>query len=245
MNPWIVAGVLLEPLLAMVYPARCACCGRVGDGWLCAPCRAQVSAPSGIACERCDLPLRWGGECPDCRALEPCFVRACAAGSYAGPLKRALLALKFEGCWQVGDCLAGFLAQRVRGAFGEVLFDGVVGVPLDAAREALRGFNQANLLAWRTAVRLGVPYHPRLLARTRRGSVQSRSVGVQRLANVESAFSVSVPDGWHGKRILLIDDVMTTGATLNAAAGALAQAGAQVWGLVVARGAVGGGHGRL
>lgn len=238
MNPWIVAGILLEPLVAMVYPARCTCCGRVGDGWLCVSCRDQVSPPSGPACERCDLPLRRGGECPDCRALDPFFVRACAAGSYGGPLKRALLVLKFEGRWQVAECLAELLAARARDAFGDVRFDGVVGVPLDAEREALRGFNQANLLAWRTAVRLGVPYQPRLLVRPRRGPVQSRAAGVQRRANVESAFAVSVPEGWRGKRILLIDDVMTTGATLNAAAGALAQAGARVWGLVVARGAL-------
>ena len=236
MNPWMTAGVLLEPLLSLVFPARCVCCSSVGLGWLCPGCCSGIVRSPGPRCGRCDLPLRDEGDCPDCRSLSSSLVRTVAVGAYAGPLKRALQALKFERRWELCEPLARLLACRVQEGLGEVGFDLIGAIPIDAAREALRGYNQAGLLAWRTAVRLGIPYRPGLLVRTRGGTAQSRSSRARRRPNVEGAFVVPAPQAVRGRRVLLLDDVMTTGATLDAAASVLAEAGAQVWGLVVARG---------
>lgn len=262
MTPWIVLGTLLEPLLGMLYPPRCIECRRLGHGWVCSACVDALAPPSGPRCPRCDLPLGSPAtaaapadaagpsadrpatavappDCPDCRAARPRFECLRAVGSYSGLLKTALTALKFEGCWPLADPLARLLASTARGALPVAAMDAVASIPTDPARAALRGYDQAHLLAWRVAVRLGLPLARGLLVRVEAAArPQSHSGQGQRRANVEHAFAVPRPAAVRGKRILLVDDVCTTGATLNAAAGALSDSGARAWGLVVARGAL-------
>ncbi len=162
-------------------------------------------------------------------------------------LKQAVLSLKYRDGWRLADALAELLASRLRdGAHGRMQpgdavagdvpwWKGalVVGVPIDRERESLRAYSQSMLLSSRLAVRLGLRHRPAILRRCADGVVQSKADCATRHEQVRGIFEA------HGKldgvRVLLVDDVMTTAATIDAAASALCQRGARVCAAVVAR----------
>jgi len=151
-------------------------------------------------------------------------------GPYAGPLGRAVRALKYRGATRLAAWLGERLAGEVAGAGWRPTV--VCAVPLHPSRRRRRGFDQALLLARRAAAALQVPCRP-LLARTRATRSQARLPREERLRNVRGAFR---SDPAPGARVLLVDDVLTTGATASACRAALLAAGAtQVRIAVVAR----------
>lgn len=230
----------LEPVLSCLFDTRCVVCARRQPHALCKSCRAQLSPPAGPRCSRCDHPLRQAGaDCPDCRRLgAPAFEAAVAAAQYGGVARRAVLALKYADGWRVADALAAVMADRIRDA--KIGVDGLVPVPTDEGRRQARGYSPPALLAARLAVRLGVPSRPRLLRRRVQGVVQSTADVARRHVQVMGIFEAA--PGLEGQRLLLVDDVMTTAATLQAAAVALRGSGARVWAVVAARQTLHGGR---
>lgn len=234
-----VSGIA-SSLLDLLFPPRCAGCGRSGAA-LCATCLASVRPPAPPLCARCGrpLPASTPSVCVDCAAghgprhLDA--ARSCAA--YEGAVRNAVLALKFRGQRRVARPLGELLASDARRAGWRP--DVVVPVPLHRDRRRARGYNQAELLARACARRLGVPCATALMVRARATRPQVGLAAVDRRANVAGAFGLARPwdvAGLADKRILLVDDVLTTGSTLDAAAEALrAVAPAAVWGLAVAQ----------
>jgi ComF family protein len=209
-----------------------------------------MPALSGIrsgGCARCGDALDGISEaalCRTCRVAPPPFVRAVAYGIYQGRMKDAIHAFKYgrlhPAARRLGRMLAGAMAQLAGEAPAEML---VVPVPLHRTKHAERGFNQARALA-KEALRLLEKSHPgwRLtlassaLMRLRATESQAGLTPRQRRLNLRGAFSVTEPAAVDGKNILLIDDIMTTGATARAAAQALMQArAASVWVATLAR----------
>ncbi len=150
-----------------------------------------------------------------------------------GPVGQAVYALKYHNLRALAPALGGLMASCVQaeGLGGDAL----VPVPLHPRRLRERGYNQAELLAKRMGRLLGAPVAPRGLARVRYTPAQARTENREaRQANVAAAFRAR--DSFDGQRVLLVDDVCTTGATLEACAAALREAGAQeVWGVTLAR----------
>lgn len=183
----------------------------------CAACDGQVVAP--------------GPLCPECTStllpVRSDDARATAAFVYVGAVARALGRLKSERradlARPLGDLLWASLEPRA-GEFGKVA---VVPVPLHPARLAERGFNQSGLLARRVARRLGAPLWPSALTRVRDTPRQATLTREARMANVENAFVAREPEHVAGRSVLLVDDVWTTGATLEACARVLLEAGAR------------------
>ncbi len=240
-------------LLDLAYPGRCGGCDRVATGGLCAECRARLARVGRLGCLLCGEPARPGGRaasaCPRCQAGRA-FDLARAPYLYEDPLRHALHGLKFSRRAGLAGPLADLLAEAVAEALGgtgggglsDIPFrevDVVCPVPLHPLRERHRGFNQSEALARRVAETLGTPCEPRLLVRIRETRPQFGLHPAEREENVARAFGrLPVDEGLSGKRVLVVDDIVTTGATVAACARALRAAGAErVWALGLARAA--------
>ncbi|HLH23739.1 MAG TPA: ComF family protein [Chloroflexota bacterium] len=219
--------------LAALFPARCLGCGRRGVAF-CAACWASLPRLRPPYCPRCSRPQRAGTRCRDCQRAGPALSAVRAACVYSGPLGLAIRRLKYSRERHLAEPLAGLLQECL--AARPLAVDVLVPVPLDAARAQERGYNQATLLAAPVAAALGVPLAPAGLRRARPTRPQVGLTARERRANVRGAFTCPNSASVVGRRLLVVDDVMTTGATLEACAEALVAAGAAgVWGLVVAR----------
>jgi ComF family protein len=220
-----------DAVLAVVLAPACAACAQVLErpaaGPVCRECWGAVKAVRPPLCATCGDPLAsWRvltieeGVCARCRRLEPAFDSARAAGEYEGALRGIIHAFKYDG----RRSLAGPLAAMMRDAGADLLRDAdcVVPVPLHPWRRLQRGFNQAADLA--QLLRRPVV---RGLWRARATVPQSGLRPAQRRRNVRAAFMLSPLADVRGRRIALVDDVRTTGATLDACARVLKEAGAR------------------
>lgn len=234
---------LLAHLLHLLAPASCLGCQvpleeLVPLLGLCPPCRSRLLPYPRDGCPVCGRPLAPGAPppgyvCGPCRAHPPAFHRLLALWHYQPPLDRVIHGLKFHRLDYLGGHLARCLAEELEAEMGRL--DLVVPVPLHWRRRLARGYNQAEEIARPLATLLGLPLL-RGLRRVRPTPPQTALSRRARLTNPRRAFRAQRGTLLAGKRVLLVDDVVTTAATLNAAAGALRRAGAEeVVALAVAR----------
>ena len=225
-------GRLVGLVLDLLFPPRCVACGRV-DTWLCPECAAGLPRISGTVCVRCGLPLNPGALCTRCQK-DPLRLEAIRSVTlFGGPVRAAIHLLKYRYVHGLAEPLGELLAGYWQAQSTPV--DVIVPVPLHSGRQRRRGYNQAALLAHALGRRAGIRVDEGALRRVRRTASQMRLGAAERRLNVRGAFGC--PDGRVlGQRVLLIDDVCTTGATLEACADALRAAGAEaVWALTLAR----------
>ncbi len=199
------AARLWGALLELMFPARCVACRRPG-AWLCDACVASLPGKGGL------IRVAW----PRLRAAGLAGVYSLAPHVY--PLREAVHALKYDGVRVLAEPLGGLLGAAWQRQ--PVVVDAVVPVPLHVQRVRQRGYNQAELLARAFCGALDLPYRPGILVRHRETRSQVGLSLAERQANVAGAFSC-VTDALGGQRVLLLDDVLTTGATLAACAAAL------------------------
>ncbi|WP_296555287.1 phosphoribosyltransferase family protein [Pigmentiphaga sp.] len=236
---------LLAASLRASVPSDCPlCAGRGRGGMLCAACEDTICwtarTPPGLGlpwrCGRCALPLpEHGTACPDCAGLAPAFSRTIIAFDYAPPADALILQLKNGRRYGRADLLGNLLAEAVRHQARPLEPDTVL-VPIPASFASLRrrGFNPAAEIARALGRDLALPIRHDLLRRCREQAKQSSLGRLGRRAAVRGLYACSPQAG--GLRIGLVDDVMTTGSTLHAAAAALRMAGAaSVVALAVAR----------
>lgn len=214
-------------LLQLLFPSCCAACGGprrgLGGGGVCRACwRALPFLSPGGACRSCALPSE-SPTCRACSAAPPPVSRAAAATLYEGVARRIVHAFKFRGHDILAARAGSLMAASARAAGLDDRLDAVTPVPSTARRNRERGFDPGALLAGEVARRLGRPYRA-YLSRMREAPPQSTVPAAQRRENVRGAFAAS-PRA-RGRRVLLVDDVLTTGATLFEAARALRAAGA-------------------
>lgn len=217
--------------IEQTLPAQpCLLCGAYSQsGAWCAACDAALPYLSAALCPVCALPTWDGATCGHCLQNPPCFKRTVAVYAYAFPLDKLVLALKYGEKLHLANSLGDRLAQRV-----SVRPDCLVAMPLHRLRLRERGFNQSLQLARRIGQQLDLPVLPFACQRTRNTLSQSSLAWKERSKNMRKAFSCSADVA--GKHVAVVDDVMTTGATLNELALALLNAGAsEVSAWVVAR----------
>lgn len=219
-----------------VFGGTCFLCrGRAGSSRrasiLCEACEADLPRLPVASCPRCALAAPEGALCGRCLADPPAYDATCAALIYRFPADVLIHALKFRGELALAPLLGRLLAARAQPA-GRV--DAVVPVPLSAERLRARGYNQAMELARPVAEALRAPIDARLCERTRDTPAQRELAWAERARNVHNAFRCRAPI--EGAVVAVVDDVMTTGATLAEVAKALKAAGAvRVTNFVVAR----------
>lgn len=183
-----------------------------------------------------ELPLRALPKCVVCQIDTFHFEKVRSFARYQDPLVRAIVLLKYEEMEPLADWFADRLVELVAQYGSELNADVVVPVPLHQVRERERGYNQAEMLSKRVAKRLGIPHQGILLVRKRPRPDKHLLTSHERWDAVRGAFATHEGSQVDNRRVLLVDDVMTTGATLDACAKALREAGARsVLGLTVAR----------
>lgn len=223
-------------MLDLLFPPQCVHCKTSGTV-LCSRCIATIARFTPPLCYGCGLPHAGALLCARCRyqPLQLSGVRA--LGSYQEPLRSCIRALKYQGNRRLGAPLAQLLAQAYYKY--KLHADIVIPVPLHQEKLQQRGYNQSQLLAESCAHLLQLPLYTTLLQRIYNAPAQVTLTAQQRRKNLQGAFSYTPKHttlSLFNRRILIIDDVCTTGATLEACATPLFSAGAQaVWGLVLAR----------
>ena len=239
LRSWVNAG------LGLVYPEVCQLCdgarATADEGFVCAACREQARFIERPYCEQCGRPyegdLDHSFVCAACREAGWQFRTARSAVEARGTVLEAIHRYKYQRALWFEPFLAGLLIQRAAPDLAREKWDWLVPVPLHPAKQREREFNQAARLAGRLGAATGLRVNSRLVRRVAATRTQTLLSREERLENVRHAFAAHPGARLNGERLVLVDDVLTTGATTSACAGALRRAGASdvcVW--TVARG---------
>jgi len=218
---------LIERIVSLYAPLQCVACGLEGAA-LCSICTNNL-VRSAECCYRCQQPSRLGRTCPACRQAGSQLISANAVTDYRATAKDLIWQLKFNRVQAAATPMAKVMAQH----YGRYISDDTLIVPLPTAAKRVRsrGYDQAVLLARALARQNGRRIHP-LLRRLGAGE-QIGASRLQRQQQLAGVFRVRHLERIQGARILLVDDVLTTGATIESAAACLRQAGAKTVGALV------------
>jgi competence protein ComFC len=236
---WLNAG------LGFFYPEACQLCGEAratrAEGYVCAGCRAQARFIMPPFCERCGRPFEGAittrFECGNCRETELHFRSARSAVVARDKVLDAIHRYKYHRALWFEPFLAGLLIGQAKPELAREQWHWIVPIPLHPAKERQREFNQAERLARCLSAATQIPANSRLLRRVLPTRTQTQLNREERFANVRNAFALCPSARLNGERLVLLDDVFTTGATASACARVLRAAGAGdvcVW--TVARG---------
>lgn len=216
----------------MIFPPSCGGCGQLGVRW-CLDCQQKLLPLPEPICEVCGEPQLTSGICKKCQIARPAFVALRSCVIFKEPVRPALHKLKYRRELGLGEALAWNAADFL----GKLGWQAqvVTPIPLSKQRLAERGYNQVDLIAHPLARIFSWKYLPGMLRRSRHTPSQVGLSAKERRENVSGAF-IANPQLAKGQNILLVDDVATTGATLDSASRALMQAGAnQVYALTFAK----------
>ena len=210
--------MLLKELL---FPSRCLICKRISREVICSDCFSKISLIKGPICNVCGSPLEGKGLCHKCRTSLPYFSKARSYALYEGVIRTAIIRFKFEKRRNLGIFLGKVLGKFILELKWDIDF--IVPIPLSKERLRSRGFNQSEILATEASKILGIPMSLGLIRI--KETKPSIDLNVEeRLDNINRAFLLS-DTNLKGKKILLIDDVYTTGATTNEASKTLVERG--------------------
>lgn len=215
----------------LLFPPVCAVCEALLDHPrqpICPECRAALEFINPPLCTRCGQPVSGASLCAECRSGDPPFQMVRSVLSFGGSAQHAIARMKLSGKQVLAPFLAGLIADADLFGLSLPAQDLLVPIPLHRSRLAQRGFNQSVLLARNLSRRTGLELDLHHLLRRQKTPSQSQTkTRAERLTNVKGAFQVSRRHPFHGKRVCLVDDVVTTGATISACAATLRQAGAR------------------
>ncbi len=218
----------LFPLLDLLLPGRCLLCGGGASEYLCRGCRLDLPW-LGSHCRQCGLPLAQGqGSCGHCLQHPPPFSRSVAAFTFAQPVDRLILAFKYRRQLAVGRLLSQLLAAHLRQSYARDSWPQLITpVPLHWRRLLPRGFNQAALLARDLGAALQLPV-VNCCRRKRHTTPQQGTGRRRRQRNLKAAFALrrNMAQAVSGRHIAIVDDVVTTGATVAEMSMTLVEAGA-------------------
>lgn len=227
----IAPKTYFNTMLNALFPPQCMCCGELvkTHGTLCHGCWAELHFITAPHCTICAHPFEYdlgeGALCASCIDALPSFTSAYSAVVYDDTSKRLLHKLKFEDQGHLAPIFADWLANHMQ---ARAIPDIIIPVPLSKKRLFTRRYNQSALVAKELALSLGIAYQPHALQRIKHTAPQTGLNKTERQENIRGAFAISAShsDMIKGASICLIDDVMTTGATIDACTATLNSAGA-------------------
>lgn len=215
-------------LMRIIYPCRCIGCGELldidKDEWLCTECAADFSVPEGYRCESCGRLIEHKGKCHDCKDNKIYFDKGYCVLDYRDKVRNAILSFKYHNKRRYAKYFGSVLSDY---ADKNIVFkyDYVTAVPLHKKRFKERGYNQSELIARILAENIGSVYKE-LLIRQRATLPQNILNKKQRQHNIKNAFISAENTDIEGKGILVVDDIFTTGTTINECCRVLKQNGA-------------------
>ena len=220
-----------EPLISLLFPRRCPVCGEVVQPFghlICPKCVKELSPVKQPVCLRCGKEIDGGVAeyCPDCTKKKRTFERNFALLNYDGVASRSMSAVKYRGRREYLDFYGQAVCLRYGRAIRRASPDVIVPVPVHPSRKRQRGFNQAELLAERIGRRLEIPVCAKGLRRVKKTLPQKQLNQEERLRNLQRAFVPGrLPKGV--RTVLLVDDIYTTGSTMEACGQALKTMGVE------------------
>ena len=215
----VEASAVIARVRNRALPQTCFFCGDGGDETVCTPCATRLPQLDREICPRCQLASANGEVCGRCLKKPPVWQRLAAAWRYDFPLDAAMISAKYHHAFAIYRWAA---AQRIDWPFG--VNSTLIPVPLADRRLQSRGYNQAQLIAAEMAKRFNLKVDANAVIRIRETDIQQRLNWVERRRNVRSAFAAT--RSFADQSVVLVDDVLTTGATLNELARAVLDAGA-------------------
>jgi ComF family protein len=231
-NPRVLDKIL-PGLFDLVFPRNCILCRgfhpATADDPLCPACFSRIAFNHPPFCVKCSRPLAAytdEGLCADCRRLMPAFDRAWAATLYTGPMAELIPRYKFHHKTALRKTFVAIIRHFLKRYEIALTADIILPVPLHPARLRERGYNQSALIAESLAGALGIPPALNGLERVRHTPRQSELGQKDRFTNIRGAFRMKPSSEFTGKSVILVDDLLTTGATASEAAKTLKDAGA-------------------
>lgn len=224
---------LWTSLYEALFPKYCLSCKREGK-WLCSDCQEAISYLRYQFCPFCLTITRTGRPCSICQPRHH-LTGLLAATHFKPPISNLIHQLKYKGTKELSQLLTKIMIKNTRNRIprGKKI---IIPIPLHPKQGRKRGFNQAELLARELSKRLKIEYSPRILKRIKDTKSQTKLNRRERRENLKDAFEIDKRTELEEYIVLLVDDVATTGTTLNEAAKTLKQTKAkEIWGLVVSR----------
>ncbi|MFA5527696.1 MAG: ComF family protein [Peptostreptococcales bacterium] len=217
---------LKEALLDLLFPSNiyCMSCQQPlldSDNSLCPACASKIIWINSVSCKKCGKPLHQPSQkiCHDCLEKPHSFTQGFSCTLYDDMTSKIIKDFKFHDKSYYAKPLAHMLLDKI--SESGIQFDAIIPVPLHKGRKKERGYNQSELLSYHLSQMIGVPMYTHVLLRKKDTSPQNRLSRLERLSNIGEAFQLTNSSLVAGKSILLVDDVYTTGATMDACAGLL------------------------
>jgi len=228
---------IIDFLLDLLFPKFCVGCNVEGE-WICNKCQEKIVYIKSPLCPKCNRVSEYGKICPKCKKKSKLNGLITATYYIDGPIKEAIHTYKYDGVFDLKYELSNILLKSINNY--KCIFDKnwiVIAVPIHKKRFAIRGYNQSELLAKIISKKLNIPLQNNLLIKsTYNPKTQAKSNKKERLISLINSFSWVGQNEIKNKKILLVDDVYTTGATMEECAKILKTNGAkQVWGLAIAK----------
>jgi len=239
---WVLK--IQRALFDLIFPSQCKICGGVlgAAKWVCKGCLGNTRFISPPYCDCCGIPLSplflevERPLCKECQSRPMYFREARAVALYKGVMRECIHLFKYEKKEALSKPLGELMIESMNDYWGGKSFDLIISVPLHPARKRERGFNQAELLARAIKEHLALPLDIHSLRRIKPTTSQTTLNRRERLQNVKGAFQAKDKSAFFKKKILLIDDLFTTGATIDECSRIMIEAGAQeVYALTLAR----------
>ena len=219
-------GIQVFPrLLNLIYPRRCPICDEITGGYgklICRNCAQKTEPLEEPLCKKCgkSLPKEEEEYCPDCSHRKHLYTRGRAALEYDSRMRASISRFKYQNRREYADFYAQILLDTCREAVQGWQPDALVPIPLHKSRRRKRGFNQAELVAKRIGRELDIPVLCDWLIRVKKTAPQKELSDLERRQNLKNAFQLKKNDV-RLKKVLLVDDIYTTGSTIDAAASVL------------------------
>ncbi len=216
---------MIKEIVNAIYPNTCVCCKEFTKStfYICDKCMSQFDVIDASTCRKCGLPK----ENCECHKFYYRFKGVVAPFLYENVARSAMIGFKFHGYVVAAEFFAKYMTQFIKKRFDNIEFDAIVAVPMKTLDKLERGYNQSEVLARHISKSMNVKHYKNAFIKLKSVKVQHELLMEERFANIRGAFKVRNKKLYNGKTILLIDDIKTTGATLDECARMLLLCGAK------------------